>query len=239
MVLINVQGGNGGIGYATAAALAASPIYHVIIGSRSLEKGQAAVRRLSAATTGSLSLVQLDVTDGESISAAVATVERDYGRLDALLNNAAIGPTNPSLSIELLRKTFETNVFGVAVVTDSFLHLLRKSTDPRLIHITSGLGSTALKSSGRNFPPFYAYSISKAALNMMTLSHIDQFKGEIKVMALSPGFVATNLGGDVEAMRQAGAGDPSDTGRFIMSVIEGKRDADSNKMVTEDGSYPW
>ncbi|KAG0651454.1 Short-chain dehydrogenase reductase tropE [Hyphodiscus hymeniophilus] len=232
-----ITGGNGGIGYATAAALAASPAYHVIIGSRSLEKGKTALAKLSS--KGSVSLVQLDVTDATSIAAAVATVEKDRGRLDTLINNAGVGPTSPSLSVELLRNTFETNVFGVAAVTDAFLPLLRKSLDPRLIHVTSPLGSSTLRASGAPLPPFHTYEISKAALNMLALIHRDLFKGEIKVITLDPGFNATNLGGDPEAMRRGGGGDPAKAGEFIKSVVEGKRDADSNKMINEGGSIPW
>ncbi|KAH8820727.1 hypothetical protein F5884DRAFT_58804 [Xylogone sp. PMI_703] len=242
--IVLITGGNSGIGYATAASLIASPTYHVIIGSRSPEKGQTALKSLSAGAKGSISLAQLDVTDSASISAAVSTVEKEHGRLDVLINNAAIGPTTPSLAVDLLRETLESNVLGVAAMTEAFVPLLRKSSDPRIIHVSSGVGSVTLRAGSlepgaQHFPPFYAYSISKAALNMMALCHMELYKDQIKVIALSPGYVATNLGGNPEAMKQSGAGDPADTGKFIHSVVEGKRDADWSKLIKEEGYYPW
>ncbi|RFU27522.1 hypothetical protein B7463_g8807, partial [Scytalidium lignicola] len=169
------RGGNSGIGYATAASLIASPTYHVIIGSRSLEKGQTALATLSTNVKGSISLIQLDVTDSASISAAVAKVEKEHERLDVLINNAAIGPTSPSLSVDLLRETFESNVFGVAGMTDLFVPLLRKSSDLRLIHVSSGVGSLRFRAGGLEsrappFPPFYAYSMSKGRSKRMIAS---------------------------------------------------------------------
>lgn len=179
------------------------------------------------------------MTEADSVAAAVSTVDREFGRLDVLVNNAATGVTNPSLAVETLRYTFETNVFGVSRVTDAFVPLLRNTPDPRIVHVTSGLGSLTLKASGAPQPPFYAYMISKAALNMMALCHMEQFADEIKVVVLSPGFAATNLAGDPEAMRKQGAEDPAISGRFIKTVIEGKRDSDGKKMLQENGTYPW
>lgn len=213
--------------------------YHVIIGSRSLEKGEVALSKLSNQAKGSISLLQLDVTDTDSVASAVARVDRDYGRLDVLVNNAAIGVTHPSLTAETLRLVFETNVFGVARVTDSFVPLLRKSSAPRIVHVTSGLGSLMLKASGTPTPPYYAYMVSKAALNMMGLCHMEQFGDDIKVVVLSPGFAETNLGGDPEAFRKQGAEDPVISGRFIKTVIEGKRESDRKEMLKEEGTFPW
>ncbi|RFU31700.1 hypothetical protein B7463_g4639, partial [Scytalidium lignicola] len=165
------------------------------------------------------------------------------GNLDVPINNAGMGETAPSLSIDLLRKTFEINVFSVAAMTESFLLLLRKSSEPRIIHVSSGVGSLTLRAqsleNGTFFPNYYAYNISKAALNMLSFCHMESLKG-IKVIAFSPSFVATNLGGDIEAMKRQGSGNPAETGRSIRSVVEGKRDADSTKLIKDEGGYyPW
>ncbi|KAJ9612625.1 hypothetical protein H2200_004222 [Cladophialophora chaetospira] len=236
--IVLITGGNGGIGYATAEALARDPSFHVIIGSRSLQKGQEALSKLSE-QKGSVTLVQLDVTDPESVASAVTTVERDYGRLEVLVNNAAIGVAGPSMSAETLRYVFETNVFGVGRMTEAFLPLLRKSSNPRIVHVTSGLGSLTLKASGELSAPYNAYTVSKAALNMMALCHMEQFGDEIKVLVLTPGFVATNLGGDPEGWRKQGAEDPANSGKFIKTVIEGHRDSDRKNMLKEGGTFPW
>ncbi|KAF4543350.1 2-amino-3-carboxymuconate-6-semialdehyde decarboxylase [Lasiodiplodia theobromae] len=220
--IILITGANSGVGFAAAAALLAeSPSHHVIVAARSAERGHAAARELQSRNLpGTLSLLQLDVTSARSIASAVATVEGEFGKLDALINNAGLMSKLDSLE-EQLRETFELNTFAPALVTQAFVPLLKLSTNPRLIHISSDLGSIALKSD----PSFkyrmmdhMAYRMSKAALNMMTACHATQFQDwGCKVWSYCPGFVVTNAWKDGEAgreaMKKAGAGDVGDSAK--------------------------
>jgi NAD(P)-dependent dehydrogenase (short-subunit alcohol dehydrogenase family) len=226
---------------------ASSPSYHVIVGSRSVEKGEKALSELKAQNPkGTLSLVQLDVTDQTSIANAVATVEKEFGRLDVLINNAGIVTQKKTL-IDQLRDAFETNTLGPAVVTDSFKPLLLKSKNARLIYVSSGLGSIAKRSNPND--PFaalkeYPYHMSKAALNMlMACDYAVLGPQGVKAWTYCPGYVVTNLTGTGEKGRQErianGAGSPRDSANGLLAIIEGKRDADVGKFVHQDGLYEW
>jgi NAD(P)-dependent dehydrogenase (short-subunit alcohol dehydrogenase family) len=244
--IVLITGANGGIGFETALLLAtSSPSYHVIIGSRSTEKGQAAVESIQAhKPSGTLSVVQLDVTSEESLSSAYKSVSEEFGRLDVLINNAGIVSFEKTLLAEL-RQTFETNTFGAAVTTEKFLPLLEKSKSARVLYITSGLGSLTLAAD----PQHWSYSVdaltyrmSKAALNMLMVSQHKEFqKKGIKVWAICPGYVITNLTGEADRENRAkqGAESPAISAQTIRSVVEGKRDQDVGKVVHKDGLYDW
>ncbi|KAK0642627.1 6-methylsalicylic acid decarboxylase [Lasiodiplodia hormozganensis] len=142
----------------------------------------------------------------------VATVEGEFGKLDVLINNAGLMSKLDSLE-EQLRETFELNTFAPTLVTEAFVPLLKLSTKPRLIHISSDLGSITLKSDP-NFKyrmiDHMAYRMSKAALNMMTACHAAQFQDwGCKVWSYCPGFVVTNAWKDGEAVVEENGGDPS------------------------------
>ena len=215
------------------------------MGSRSVEKGEKALTELQKCDLkGSLSLVQLDVTDKDSIEIAVKTIEESFGRIDTLINNAGISISGPSL-IEQLRQTFETNTFGPAVVTEAFIPLLKKSTQGRLIYVSSGLGSIELrtdKSHKYYRLPAMAYRMSKAALNMLTVCHEMEFgEAGIKVFSFNPGYVVTNLTGehDRENRIKQGAGSAEVSAQTLLSIVDGRRDADVGKFVYKDGVHPW
>jgi len=243
-----ITGANAGIGYETALAIAKNSKYHTIIGSRSLEKGKVAVEKAkSAVPEASISTVQIDVTDDQSIENAVASVTKEFGRLDILINNAGIISHAPKL-IDNLRETFETNTFGAANVTDHFAPLLVKSQDARLIYVTSGLGSITYKMNP-NHPfssvPAPAYRMSKAALNMLMACNKAEYgpKG-VKTWTFCPGYVVTNLSGTGEAgLKQRvdnGAGSPVVSGKNLADIVFGKRDEDEGKFVhDESGIHPW
>lgn len=130
----------------TVVALAtASPNHHVLLGSRSLEKGQKVLDDVIAADSSlkdRIELVQIDVTSKKSIEAAKETVETKFGKLDVLVNNAGIIVYRPDVdTLTSLREHFETNTFGTAVCTEVFEPLLKKSSNPRLIHVSSDQGS--------------------------------------------------------------------------------------------------
>ena len=239
------SGANGGIGFDSSAAIAAaSADYHVILGARSLEKGQKALSELQARNLpASLSLVQLDVTDEASIAKAVQSVAKDFGRLDVLVNNAGIVSKASTLRDEL-RETLETNTIAPAVVTEAFTDLLLKSENARLVYVSSDLGSLTLRKD-KTYKYYNVvtvpYRMSKAALNMLMICHEAQFDGKIKVFAFNPGFVVTNLTGEEDRKNRVnmGAGSSEDSAQTLRSIVVGERDADAGKFVVAEGVLPW
>jgi NAD(P)-dependent dehydrogenase (short-subunit alcohol dehydrogenase family) len=142
----------------------------------------------------------LDVTDQQTITAAARLIETEFGRLDVLVNNAgvALDRVPPSqLEMEVLRRTYETNVFGVFATTKAMLPLLRRSPASRIVNMSSGLGSLTQNSDPRY--PFaavklLAYNSSKTAVNAMTVLFAAELKDTgIKVNAADPGYVATDM----------------------------------------------
>ncbi|KAF9890000.1 hypothetical protein FE257_006680 [Aspergillus nanangensis] len=245
--VVLITGANSGIGYATAEVLAAeSPNYHVILASRSLSNGKAALQAIEAAciVKGSLSVIQLDVTDRASIEAAAKQIDQQFGRLDVLINNAGIVSRNSSLKIAI-EETFAVNVIGVALVAEAFTPLLLRSPCPYSLFMSSGLGSLSMATdpnAGSYSAPYNVYRMSKAALNMFVVQQYKELnKKGVKVFAVCPGLVRSNLRGkDEESVSESGiAGDPKESGRTILSVIEGRRDGDLGRFVHAGGVYAW
>ncbi|KAK9329181.1 hypothetical protein V1520DRAFT_179867 [Lipomyces starkeyi] len=229
--IVLITGGNQGIGLGIAKKLAIEfPGYHIIIGSRNASRGVEAASSLSSQGL-SVSSVQLDVTDDASIAAAREAIETKYQRLDVLINNAGIaldGQNGDITMRRLLHLTYDTNIFGAAAVTEEFLPLLRKSTLPRLVFISSVMGSLASAADFENplskmlLP---AYNSSKTALNMLMLHYANMLSGEgFKVNSCCPGYIATNMTqfrgpgtteqGAINACRLATLGKDGETGTF-------------------------
>jgi NAD(P)-dependent dehydrogenase (short-subunit alcohol dehydrogenase family) len=185
-----VTGANKGIGREIVRQLAERGLT-VYLGARDPERGRAAVEGLD------VRFVQLDVSDVASVAEAVETIETEAGRLDVLVNNAGImvewGVQTTDITAEHLRETFEVNVFGVVTVTSACVPLLRRSRNPRIVNMSSGLGSLTLLSDPNGPQGFLAYSSSKAALNALTLIYAKALAADgIKVNAVSPGLVPTD-----------------------------------------------
>jgi NAD(P)-dependent dehydrogenase (short-subunit alcohol dehydrogenase family) len=196
-----ITGANQGIGFATATALAIAHKHHVIIGSRSVEAGAKAAAQLRA-DGGSASSVQLDLNSDASIEAAVETIEREHGRIDNLINNAGIlidGKDPNQSTRDLFMETFTTNVIGTAVLTETLLPLLRKSSNPNLVFVSSRMGSlhqATVKDTMFYSVDYKAYDSSKAALNMLALNYariLEDVGGKVNVAC--PQLVKTNLTG--------------------------------------------
>ncbi|KIX03621.1 uncharacterized protein Z518_07174 [Rhinocladiella mackenziei CBS 650.93] len=220
--------------------------------SRSLEKGVAAQSSIEsefATTKGRLSTVQLDVTDENSIRQAANFVDQKFGHLDVLVNNAASGNCDPDVKTRF-QVCMDTNVVGPAVVAATFRSLLLRAPNaPYSIYVSSGGGSlTRAADTTRAKLPVpsngNAYCVSKAALNMVMLQdYVESMSqgAKMKVIAMCPGFVVSNLRGTSEELRSGWgqAGDPMVSGETILSIIRGERDGDLGKLVHKDGVYPW
>ena len=234
-----VTGANQGIGRQIAKDLRAHG-FTVLVGSRNLERGESAAKEIGPDAHA----LQIDVTDQASIASAEKRIRKEFGRLDLLVNNAAISNTRlqPGKSVEEyskstrpsnvslgeLRAVFETNVFGVVAVTQALLPLLREAPAARIVNVSSGAGSLT-----RNSDPAFpyrsifgpVYPASKTALNAMTLAMAIELESTgIKVNAACPGFTKTNLNnyagtqtveeGAREPVRLALIGSDGPTGTF-------------------------
>ncbi|WP_046246629.1 SDR family oxidoreductase [Hymenobacter terrenus] len=197
-----ITGANKGIGREVAKRLAQQG-YFVYIGSRDLENGQATVQELNAAGLTNLEAVQLDVTSPDSIRAARAAIGAKTPMLDVLVNNAGIsgGMSQSALNatLEQFQTVFETNVFGVAGVTQAFLDLLQKSPEPRIVNVSTAMASLTLYADldNANFAyRFPVYQASKTALNMYTVNLAYELRDTLfKVNAVCPGYTQTDFTG--------------------------------------------
>lgn len=187
-----VTGANRGIGLEVAKQLAALG-HTVILTSRNAEKGRAALASIQQASYD-LVFHQLDVTDINSVNRIKQWVQATYGRLDILVNNAGINydtwhqATNADL--EECRQTMEANLFGPWQLSQAFLPLMQRTGYGRVVNVSSGAG--ALNGMGGGTP---AYSISKAALNVLTIKLAAEVSGDILINAVCPGWVRTAMGG--------------------------------------------
>jgi len=234
-----VTGANQGIGFQIAKDMVAHG-FTVLVGSRNAERGEAAAKEIGAGAHA----LQLDVTDAASITAAAARVQSEFGRLDVLIQNAAISNTNkqpgqsvedyakrtkPStVSLDEMRAVWDTNVFGVLAVYQAMLPILRTTSGARIVNVSSGVGSLTTNSDKAfHYRAIFGpvYPASKTALNGITLAMAIELEPEgIRVSAVSPGFTKTNLNGYAgtetleqgarEAVRVALLGPDTPTGTF-------------------------
>jgi NAD(P)-dependent dehydrogenase (short-subunit alcohol dehydrogenase family) len=237
-----ITGANKGIGFETARQLAKTGV-HVLIGARDAAKGQVAVRTLQ--TEGlSVELLDIDVTQEQSVKAAAQGVLARHGKLDILINNAGINPEFPQgmfnfeqLSLEALMQIFQTNVFGAFLAMREFLPLLRKSESGRIVNISSSLGSLIEQSNPNS--PYYpvtttGYNASKSALNALTVQLAKQLSdSNIKVNSICPGWVQTDMG-TADAPRTVTEGV-----RIILKLATIPSDGPTGGFFNEDGSIPW
>ena len=188
-----VTGANRGIGLEVTRQLAQKEMT-VIMGTRSLEKGQAAMEKLSL-NKGKVIPRQLDVTDSNSINNLAKWVEQQFGHLDILVNNAGILDDTwqqaSTADLEQVQQAIDTNTLGAWRMCQEFLPLIRRSKHGRIVNVSSGAGSLASMGSGTP-----AYSTSKVALNAFTKMLASELKDtNILINAVCPGWVATDMGG--------------------------------------------
>jgi NAD(P)-dependent dehydrogenase (short-subunit alcohol dehydrogenase family) len=254
------------------------PSIHDILAGRSLEKADASARQVQAELPQSSSVittVQIDIEDDKSISEAFDHVNKNYGRLDVLINNSGgryytlleDKKANPYLGTqldaevnqgkmtmrEMWNKSWDVNTTGTYILTHTFAPLLIKSTDPRLIFITSGTSTLAEtedialavnRSPVKGWPKpglsIAAYRSSKTGMNMMMREWRRVLKEDgVKVWCISPGFLATGLGGNPEMLKKMGAIDPTIGANLVRSVVEGARDKEVGRIIRRNDIQPW
>ena len=187
-----VTGANRGIGFEVCRQLLELG-YVVYLGARDREKGEKALTKMGA-DISRLRLLELDVLSLESIERAKLTIEKDFGHLDVLINNAAIHYDDwedvLTLDLKILHEAFETNTVAPLVMTQHFLPLIKKSSSPRIVNVSSEAGSFSCLT-GRT----PAYTLTKYALNALTVMLAHQLKNEhILVNAVCPGWTNTDMG---------------------------------------------
>ncbi len=237
-----ITGANKGLGLETARQLAAQGII-VLLGARNAERGEAAAAPLK--TEGlDVRAVKLDVDDRADHAAVAALIEKDFGKLDILINNAGVmldgelgANTTLKVSEENVRKTFDTNFFAVVALTKTLLPLLRKSNSGRIVNLSSILGSLTLHAT-KGSPIYdgkvFAYDTSKVALNSYTvhLAHALQ-DTRIKVNSAHPGWVKTDMGTDAAPMNVV---EGSKTGVWLATLPE---DGPTGGFFHMQDRLPW
>lgn len=231
-----ITGANKGLGFETARRLVAAG-HTVYLGSRDAERGRRAAEQVGARA------VRLDVTDDASVRAAAAAIETDGG-LDVLVNNAGIQQEMDDggvvigaaeLTAGVLRRTFETNVFGTVRVLHAFLPLLRRSTAPVVVNLSSGLGSLT-RATTPDTPPYaypgVAYPASKSAVNMITVQYAKAFPG-MRINAVEPGFTKTDLN------RNTGLQTVEQGAEIIVRMARLGPEGPTGGCFDADGVLPW
>ena len=201
-------------------------------------------QKLRAAGHQNVRFVLLDVTKADQIQAAKGRIEKEEGKLDTLVNNAAISKMDAeqspvAINISVIRETMETNLYGVIQTTLTFLPLLRKSTNPIILNVSTGLGSNSWMATSRPAATpyhFIAYNTSKAAMNSYTISLAQELKKEgNKVNAATPGFVSSNLNNWMKGGRTLEEGALSLLPHALLDA-----DGPTGKFFGSDGQeFPW
>jgi len=245
MKKVLITGANKSIGFETARQLLQKG-YYVYLGSRDLKNGEEAVEKLKSEGLNHVEVIQLDVSDQESVNAARTEIGKKTEVLDALVNNAGINGGMPqaavSLNVNTMNEVFNINLYGVVRVTQAFMDLLQKSTQPRIVMVSSLSASFVLnddpnwiyyKHKGAMYQP------SKAALNMYTLNLAYELRDTpFKVNAVDPGFVATDFN------NHRGTGSVEEAGTRLAKYVLIGEDGPTGKYISEEqnpetGEIPW
>lgn len=234
-----ITGANQGIGLATATILAKEHRHHVIIGSRNADAGAKIAESLTAEGHAASS-VQLDLESEDSIDGVVKFIQSTFGKLDVLINNAGIlidGKIKNQTTRELFTQTMSTNVIGTACLTEKLVPLLQKSTLPRVVFLSSIMGSITVSTDRTTawYPIDYkAYDASKAAVAMLAVNYARILRdagGLVNVAC--PGLVSTNLTGySMGTTPEIGA-------QHIVELATLGKDGPTATFSNKEGSIPW
>ena len=241
-----ITGANKSIGFETARQLLKQD-YYVYLACRDMQKGKDAVNQLHSEGLREVELIEIDVNNVESINKARQVLSEKTNVLDVLINNAGISggmpPQSPlTTNISVFRQVIETNFFGVVEVTQAFIDFLKASTEPRIVNVTSGLGSLTLQSD----PSWISYEVkptpyvaSKAALNAYTIVLAHELRGTpFKVNSVDPGYTATDFNS------HSGPGTISDAAARVVKAATLNADGATGQFYSDDnapetGIGPW
>lgn len=245
MKTVLITGANKSIGFETARQMLQAG-YYVYLGCRDTQKGHEAIEQLKAEGLANVEALVIDVAYEQSVEAARNVLGAKLKSLDVLINNAGISggfPQPPTtVSMEMIRKVFDTNFFGTINVTMQFLDLLKDADEPRIVNVTSGLASLTLHSDP-NWKYYNskggAYGPSKTALNAYTVALAHELRDtKFKINAVDPGFTKTDFNnyrgtGNVHdaaaiIVKYATIGPDGPTGKYFSQDIDG-----------EDKESPW
>ncbi|AKD54006.1 SDR family oxidoreductase [Spirosoma radiotolerans] len=240
-----VTGANKGIGLEVVRQLAQNGFF-VYLGSRSLESGLSVAEKLHADGIRAIEVIQLDVTDPESVLAARAHIGNKTPVLDVLVNNAGISGGFPQsaldATIDQFKEVYDTNLFGVVRVTQAFIDLLKRSPEPRIVNVTSAMASLTLAadSSGSSYHnKLSVYQSSKSALNMYTINLAYELRDTpFKVNMVCPGYTQTDFTG------HQGTSTVQQAGQRIAKYALIDQHGPSGKFISEEyfpepASCPW
>ena len=243
-----ITGANKSIGFEIAKQLLQKGFF-VYLGSRRLENGQEAVAQLKAEGLDQVVAIALDVTSQESVDAARAEIGKRMEVLDVLVNNAGISggilgvsQTATGTSVDVFKKVYETNVYGVVRVTQAFIDLLKNASEPRIVNVSSGQGSLTIASDPNSKYYHYkgaVYQSSKAALNMYTIALAYELRDTaFKVNTVDPGFTKTDFN------HHRGTGTVEEAGARIVKYALIDKDGPTGKFFSEEtnpatGEIPW
>jgi NAD(P)-dependent dehydrogenase (short-subunit alcohol dehydrogenase family) len=240
-----VTGANKSIGFEVARQLAQKGVY-VYLGSRNLENGIAAVNKLKAEGLSNVEPIQLDITDDKSVKNARKEIGKKTKALDILINNAGVFGGYPQAaldsSIDQFKAAYDTNVYGVVRVTQAFIDLLKKSSEPRIVNVSSSQGSITLHSDpSYKYYDYKAavYLSSKSAMNMYTVVLAYELRdSNFKVNAVCPGYTKTDFNG------HRGPGSVEDAGKRIIKYALIDESGPTGKFFSEEnnpetGEVPW
>lgn len=227
MTVTLITGANKGIGFATARQL--TDLGHTVyIGARDAERGARAAESIGARS------VQLDVTDDDSVRAALATIDAAEGRLDVLVHNAGVLDTTIDGPTAL--RSFDTNAVGIVRVTEAALPLLRRSDDPNVVTVSSSAGSFWAVTNPERLEstlPLPLYSASKAAATMLTVQYAKAHPS-IRFNAVEPGPTATDMPAGF------GIGRPvEESARVVVRLATLGADGPTGTLQDEDGPLAW
>jgi len=235
-----VTGANKGIGFEVAKQMAELG-YFVYLGCRNEQSGLEAISNLKKLNISNVELLQIDVSDWNSVKEAASKLASEIDALDILINNAGIAGSQPqnisACDISLLKDVFNTNYFGAIQTTQAMLPLLEKAKQPVIVNVSSELGSLAMQTSqGRNpnWDHFAAYASTKTALNSFTILLAHEFRDtKFRINSVTPGFTATDLNGFT------GFKTPAQGAQPIVRMATIGSDGPSGKFFREEGEVPW